>query len=99
MGLLHQSLKIVVVWLTAGSTLVAGVPHFDCVCPNGSRRPCCAEFSRSSGDNNKNGCCSNAGKRRSSTQAHAKSASGCPFCSHAESNSNKAPSPAEIKSP
>lgn len=41
-----------VVWLTAATTLIGGVPHFDCVCPNGNHKPFCFGFGCGG-----NGCC------------------------------------------
>jgi hypothetical protein len=32
------------VWLTAWTTLFASAPHFECVCPDGSRAPCCLSW-------------------------------------------------------
>jgi hypothetical protein len=32
------------VWLTAGMTLLAEVPHFDCRCPTGRVKPFCVSF-------------------------------------------------------
>jgi hypothetical protein len=38
------------VWLTAAMTLVAGSPHFACLCPNGQvKRVCTGSLSRSTG--------------------------------------------------
>jgi len=39
-------------WLTAIMTLVAGLPHFQCQCPNGAVKPFCFGFFCSS-----SGCC------------------------------------------
>lgn len=38
---LRQLLLTGLVWLTAGMTLVAGTPHFQCKCPNGTVKPFC----------------------------------------------------------
>lgn len=40
------------VWLTAVTTLIASVPHFHCICPNGQRKPFCFGLASSS-----TGCC------------------------------------------
>lgn len=40
------------VWLAAVTTLVAGLPHFDCVCPNGTHKPFCLGVSSP-----RTGCC------------------------------------------
>lgn len=34
-------MQAVLVWLTVVTTLIASVPHFDCVCPNGKHKPFC----------------------------------------------------------
>ncbi len=50
------------VWLTAIMTLVAGLPHFDCRCPDGNLKPRCLGFtSKSSGCCCGGKCCSLAG--------------------------------------
>ena len=40
------------VWLTAVATLIASVPHCDCLCPNGQRKPFCLGVSTA-----RSGCC------------------------------------------
>lgn len=40
------------VWLTAVMTLVAGLPHFQCACPDGSTKPVCVEVASAAP-----GCC------------------------------------------
>jgi hypothetical protein len=40
------------IWLTAVTTLIAGVPHFDCLCPNGRHKPFCSGIVSSH-----TGCC------------------------------------------
>lgn len=42
MRLFRQALQAGLVWLTAITTLIAGVPHFDCICPNGQQKQFCA---------------------------------------------------------
>jgi hypothetical protein len=44
------------VWLTAGMTLLAGVPHFDCRCPTGRVKPFCVGFTWE-----KSSCCCGGG--------------------------------------
>jgi hypothetical protein len=41
MGHLRRTVLVSLVWLTAAMTLVAGSPHFDCLCPNGHHKPFC----------------------------------------------------------
>ena len=40
------------VWLTAATTLLASVPHFDCICRDGALKSFCLGFSTARGD-----CC------------------------------------------
>jgi hypothetical protein len=51
MGIVCRTVRFVVVVLTAGMTLLTGIPHFDCVCPNGQHKPFCLSLSSA------NGCC------------------------------------------
>src|SRR6516165_5475830 len=41
MAYLRRTALVTLVWLTAASTLLAGLPHFDCLCPNGQRGSFC----------------------------------------------------------
>ena len=52
---LRSPLLIGIVWLTAGMSFVAGLPHFDCVCPNGNHKPFCFGFGFGA-----DGCCGRA---------------------------------------
>jgi hypothetical protein len=38
---IRRLLLCCLIWLTAASTLLAGVPHFECLCPNGQRKSAC----------------------------------------------------------
>ena len=51
---LRKTSLLILVWLTAAMTLVAGTPHFTCRCPSGRIKPFClgSVF-------NKSGCCCN----------------------------------------
>lgn len=49
----RRSIQVVLVWLTAVTTLIASVPHFNCVCPNGNQKQFCFLSLSSSGA----GCC------------------------------------------
>jgi hypothetical protein len=53
MAYLRRTALVTLVWLTAASTLLAGLPHFDCVCPNGRRKPVCFNVT----DKNTGCCC------------------------------------------
>src|SRR5438552_17897173 len=44
------------VWLTAIMTLVAGLPHWQCLCPNGNTKSACLEITSSA-----QACCCNGG--------------------------------------
>src|SRR4051812_29868431 len=37
----RRSMSVLTVWLTAATTLFATSPHFECVCPDGTRKPFC----------------------------------------------------------
>jgi hypothetical protein len=50
--LARRTALVVLIWLTAASTLVAGLPHFDCVCPDGHRKSLCLGFAVG-----ETGCC------------------------------------------
>ena len=52
MRLAHRITHAGLVWFTAVATLFAGVPHIDCLCPNGDHKSFCFGFSRSGTD-----CC------------------------------------------
>jgi hypothetical protein len=52
MEYVRRTALVALVWLTAASTLVAGLPHFDCICPNGRRKPVCFNIT-----DKKTGCC------------------------------------------
>jgi hypothetical protein len=52
MVLLRRAAFAGLAWLTAVMTLVAGMPHFECRCPNGHVKPFCLGL-----DSNKSGCC------------------------------------------
>jgi hypothetical protein len=41
MACLRRLTLLALVWLTAASTLLAGVPHFDCLCPDGQHSSFC----------------------------------------------------------
>ncbi len=41
MKFLGSAVQVGFVCLTAVSTLIAGVPHFDCICPNGTHKAFC----------------------------------------------------------
>lgn len=45
--------RLLVVWLTAATTLLAGTPRLACQCPDGSRKPFCFAFLTST----TTGCC------------------------------------------
>src|SRR5438552_2837856 len=44
MCFLRRTSLILLVWLTAAMTLVAGVPHFTCWCPDGRIKPVCLDL-------------------------------------------------------
>jgi hypothetical protein len=49
---LFKVVQVLLTWLTMAATLLAAVPHFDCVCPNGNRKPYCFNVS-----SKRNSCC------------------------------------------
>ncbi len=62
MGLVARTAWVAHVWLTAVMTLVAGLPHFDCWCPNGQLKPfCLGHPAAASGCCCGGGCCRRAG--------------------------------------
>src|SRR5262245_26246874 len=52
MSCLRRLTLVALIWLTAASTLLAGLPHFECLCPNGQRGSYCLGTAT-----NKTGCC------------------------------------------
>lgn len=44
MKLIRPVIRAGAVWLTALMTLVTGLPHFVCICPDGHRKPFCLGF-------------------------------------------------------
>jgi hypothetical protein len=52
MPLLGRIVWAVQVWLTAVTTLIAGIPHFDCRCPDGHVKPLCLAVTAEA-----SGCC------------------------------------------
>ncbi len=52
MGRFRQTALVAQVWVTAVMTLVAGLPHFDCRCPDGRVKPFCLSFAFET-----SGCC------------------------------------------
>jgi hypothetical protein len=52
MTCLRRLILVALVWLTAASTLLAGLPHFECLCPNGQRGSYCLGIVT-----NATGCC------------------------------------------
>ena len=53
MALLNKTLIVGQAWLTAAMTLVAGMPHFSCACPDGTVKPVCVKITIHSSDS----CC------------------------------------------
>lgn len=41
MKFVQKAIQVGFVWLMAVTTLIASVPHFDCICPNGQRKLFC----------------------------------------------------------
>jgi hypothetical protein len=83
---LRRTLLAVLVWLTAATTLVAGVPHFDCLCPNGDRKPFCLGLASKATSCCCGGACCGTGGGASCCQAQAS------CCSHHKATSAKRPS-------
>lgn len=52
MALLYKTVVVGQAWLTATMTLVAGMPHFSCACPDGTVKPICVNI-----PNHSSGCC------------------------------------------
>jgi hypothetical protein len=72
MSLARRTFQIGFVWFTAVATLFAGVPRFDCACPNGARKSVSIGFSTPSSDC----CCAGSCCARSEETPHqARSAS------------------------
>src|SRR5438132_246346 len=84
------------IWLTALATLVAGIPHFACRCPDGHVKPicigtlfatsgcCCGGTCCSSSE--RGACCRRAPGRMAAEQLHAKSC-----CQHQVRQTNGEP--------
>src|SRR5438067_5740079 len=58
MGLMGKSVRFVAGWLAAGTMLFAGIPHSDCVCPNGGHKPFCLSAPSAGGCCCGGACCS-----------------------------------------
>ena len=99
MEIIVRAVQTGLVWLTAVTTLVGSVPHFDCLCPNGQHKLFCLGISASP-----TGCCcggsccssSESGKcccqaRESSPEARAKHLRCC--CESQRQTSADAPGP------
>jgi hypothetical protein len=71
---MHYSARILWachVWLTAAMTLVAGLPHFQCLCPNGRVKALCLSLApKPSGCCCGGACCSSAQSSAGSCCAH-----------------------------
>jgi hypothetical protein len=61
-GFARRTALVALVWLTAASTLLAGLPHFECVCPSSSRDSSCLGVVAKSGGCCCGGSCCAAGK-------------------------------------
>src|SRR5262245_60405924 len=61
------------VWLTAIMTLVAGLPHFQCLCPDGTTKAVCVVPAPDSCCCN-GGCCGKESAKKCCTVSRAKSA-------------------------
>jgi hypothetical protein len=57
MAYLGKAAMVGQVWLTAIMTLIAGMPHFSCLCPDGAVKPLCVSLTADS-----SGCCCAGGK-------------------------------------
>lgn len=57
MNVIRRVVQPGVVWLTALMTLVTGLPHFDCLCPDGHHKPFCFGFCFQSTGCCVSGCC------------------------------------------
>jgi hypothetical protein len=78
----RRTALVALVWLTAASTLLAGVPHFECVCPSGRRgSSCLGVIAKSGGCCCGGSCCSAGGK---GPQAEGQSCCGKPRAAHGE---------------
>src|SRR4051794_16517190 len=96
------TVKAAWVWLTAVMTLVAGLPHFDCRCPNGQvKRFCLGRASPPSGCCCGGACCSSAsGGRcccRSGGAASARQAEKRSCCGRHTRLNDERPSAAGVK--
>jgi len=86
------------VWLTALMTLITGLPHFDCLCPNGHHKPFCLGLcSQSTGCCCAGGCCV---RSEVSSSPNADTPETCCSCHHkARPSQTKQDPPAQLESP
>ncbi len=76
----RRTALVALTWLTAASTLVAGLPHFECVCPDGQRKPVCRGVKdAATGCCCGGSCCSSNGQSVEGT-VRSKSRGGCCCC-------------------
>src|SRR5262249_51747992 len=78
MDRLRKAVRILAVWMTAGMIILAGIPHLDCVCPNGHHKPfclgapegrCCCGGACCSASGGGEGCCCHASGQAPQGQA------------------------------
>src|SRR4051812_37058194 len=67
MEFLHRTVSVGLVWLTAATTLACGLPHVDCVCPNGQYKPFCLGVTASL-----TGCCCSTSPSETSADSSSK---------------------------
>jgi hypothetical protein len=76
----RRTALVALVWLTAASTLLAGLPHFDCVCPDGQRKPVCFGVPDRDTGCCCGGCCCASKGQSAEGAVRAKGRDGCCCC-------------------
>ena len=113
MRLVHRTFLPLLVWLTATATLLAGIPHFTCRCPNGRVKPfcfgsaskqscCCGDKSCCSAESDR--CCCHGGKEQAGLSTRSLGnqsgliSTGCRRVHHAEIQPSRcAKTPAQLQ--
>jgi hypothetical protein len=91
MNVIGKTARAGFAWLTAITMLVAGLPHFQCQCPNGAIKPFCFVVVYSSSGCCCSDACSGAPKDSRCNPEAASSRTGRPACCCAHSRGRRTP--------
>jgi len=92
MDFLRRGTQAGIVWLTAIMTLVAGTPHFSCLCPDGHRKAFCPRtFAKASGCCCGGACCRQGGCCQAGPRPPAEATAAKSCCHHRHGAPRTAP--------